>query len=395
MKFEGKQSIFLPERDIILHNLHSLKFMTTGQADRLFCNLFLNESVQLLINSIFLYEDGYFDCAFYSIRQAYEVGNSMLYIANNGKLKLNIWNEKGYYPMNKKLIEELSKIDVAYSEIRMVNFDFFKEYDELLKKAHKIIHKQGFDTFYDIREAYRFNKKFNKNEEIDFFLKLLKYSIGMAIILYIVVDPISLVLADDDLSARFNFDPLTEPANIQFFNDYLTDDIITKIKSTESFLEFSSYFANKEKMLPSVFDVVRNQAFDIDSLDKIKKQEHLLSLNERIILEILMAEVKLSKIYPDCSFMACYFTSIQSNYIQSSWFSSEYQRYLKYDESFNKPYHNIYRSITKGIVENWIFEHNEPLSDEVIKLIKLIFDNYRTVYDELWTQIELTHTITS
>ena len=270
MKFEGKQSISLPERDIILHNLHSLKFMTTGQADRLFCNLFLNESVQLLINSIFLYEDGYFDCAFYSIRQAYEVGNSMLYIANNGKLKLNIWNEKGYYPMNKKLIEELSKIDVAYSEIRMVNFDFFKEYDELLKKAHKIIHKQGFDTFYDIREAYRFNKKFNKNEEIDFFLKLLKYSIGMAIILYIVVDPISLVLADDDLSARFNFDPLTEPANIQFFNDYLTDDIITKIKSTESFLEFSSYFANKEKMLPSVFDVVRNQAFDIDSLDKIK-----------------------------------------------------------------------------------------------------------------------------
>lgn len=185
--------------------------MTTGQADRLFCNSFLSEIVQLFINSIFLYEDDYFDCAFYSIRQASEVGNIMLYLANKGKSELNTWNEKGYFPMNKKLVEELSKIDAAYSEIQVAISDFFKEYDELIKKAHKIIHKQGFDTFYGIRESYRLNKKFNREEERDFFLRILKYTIGMEIILFIVVDPISLVLADDDLSSRLNFDFMTEP----------------------------------------------------------------------------------------------------------------------------------------------------------------------------------------
>lgn len=61
--------------------------------------IFLREIVQLLINSIFLYEDGYFDCAFYSIRQAAEAGNNMLYLANKGKPELGNWNEKGYFTL--------------------------------------------------------------------------------------------------------------------------------------------------------------------------------------------------------------------------------------------------------------------------------------------------------
>lgn len=101
------------------------------------------------------------------------------------------------------------------------------------------MHKQGLDNFYGIRESYRLNKKFKREEERDFFLRILKYTIGMAIILFIVVDSISLVLTDDDLSARLNFDPMTEPADVQFFNDYLTEDIIAKIKSTP----FSSILA--------------------------------------------------------------------------------------------------------------------------------------------------------
>lgn len=94
---------------------------------------------------------------------------------------------------------------------------------------------------------------------------------------------------------------------------------------------------------------MRNQAFYIDSLYEIKKQEHLISLYERIILKILMADVKLSRVYPYCSFMSRYFTSIKSNYIQSSWSSSEYEKYLQYDEIFNGSYYNIYCSI--GIVK--------------------------------------------
>ncbi|MDY0138418.1 MAG: hypothetical protein RBR50_01850 [Candidatus Izemoplasmatales bacterium] len=59
MRYENKKQVTLPGRDKILINLHSLKFMTTGQANQLFCNTFLSEIVQLLINSVFLYEDGF------------------------------------------------------------------------------------------------------------------------------------------------------------------------------------------------------------------------------------------------------------------------------------------------------------------------------------------------
>ena len=45
--------------------------------------VFFAEATQLLINSIFLYEEGYFDCAFYSVRQASEVFNAMLYLSED------------------------------------------------------------------------------------------------------------------------------------------------------------------------------------------------------------------------------------------------------------------------------------------------------------------------
>lgn len=383
MRYENKNQVTLPGREKILINLHSLKSMTTGQANQLFCNTFLNEIVQLLINSIFLYEDGLFDCAFYSIRQASEVGNNMLYLANKEKSNINEWNAKGYFPTNRKIINELLKIDSNYSEIQDVIPIFFEEHERMTKKAHKIIHKQGFDTFYGVRCAYQFSKETNINYEKEFFIEFLKYSIGMAIILFIVVDPISLVLADDDLSVRFNFDPMTERADVEFFKSYLNENIITKIKSTSFFTDISSYFINKERMLPSVFDVVRNQAFDIDSLDEIKSQEHLISLYERIILDILMADVKLSKIYPDCNVIGYYFTSIRNNCSQSSWSSLEYKKYLNYNETFNESYCNVYRSILKGVDDNWILEHNSSLSKKEIELVKSIIKNYREAYEEL------------
>ncbi|WP_315121290.1 hypothetical protein [uncultured Clostridium sp.] len=354
--------------------------MTTGQIDIMFCNSFISEAIQLLINSIFLYEDGNFDCAFYSIRQASEVANNMLYLSNTGKLELGRWNNKGYFPMNAKLVKELENIDANYTEVKTILADFFKEHDELIKSAHKIIHKQGFDSFYAFRIMHQYSGKFNKESETHFFLKLLKSCIGKVIILFIVVEPLSLVLADEDLSTRCNFDSMTEAVDIEFFQKYLSEDIIDKIKNTSFFKEFSSYFATKEKMTPKVFNVVRNNFFDIDSLDEIEKQKHLLNLYEQIILKILQMGIKLSNIYPDCSIFD-YYTSMWSNYHTSEWSTSEYHAYLKSEEVFNQPYHDMFRSIIKVFENNWIFDHNELLTDKEIVDIKMIVKTYREQYE--------------
>lgn len=382
MQYKNKQCITLPEHDELLLCLHQLNNMMTGQFDIMFCNSFISEAIQLLTNSIFLYEDGNFDCAFYSIRQASEVANNMLYLSNTGKTELNKWNNKGYFPMNAKLMKKLEKIDTNYSEVRTVLSDFFKEHDELIKSAHKIIHKQGFDSFYAIRMIHQYSAKFKKESETQFFLKLLKSSIGKVIVLFIIVEPLSLVLADEDLSARFNFDPLTEAVDIEFFQKYLSEDIIEKIKDTSFFKEFSSYFAAKEKTNPAVFNVVRNTAFDIGSLDEIEMQKHLLTLYEKVILEILQMKIRLSHIYPDCS-MIGYFTSIPSNYRKFEWHSTEYDKYRNSDEIFNQPHHNVFRSIVKVFENNWILEHNELLSSKEIERIKMIAQNYTQAYETL------------
>jgi len=365
----------LDEHDELLFCLRRLSSMMTGRVDILFCNGFIDESAQLLINSIFLYEDGNFDCAFYSIRQASEIVNNMLYLANKGKKELQAWDSKGYFPQNKTIIEQLRKIDTNYSEVKIVLADFFKEHDELIKTSHKIIHKQGFDTFYAFRRSSLNSKKFEKEEETRFFLKLLKSCIGKVIVLFIVVEPLCLVLADEDLSARFNFDPMTEAVDVEFFQTYLSEEIIEKIKRTCFFNEFSSCFAAKEKMIPPVFDVVRNHFFDIESLDEIETQKHLLGPFDHIILQILQGGVKLSCIYPDCS-MLYYFTSISSNHRTTSWHSSESKVNLERNEIFNEEYYNIFRSIVKVFGTNWILEHNEVLSDKDILSVKRIAHKY-------------------
>jgi hypothetical protein len=381
MRYINKQCLTLPEHDELLLYLHYLSSMMTGRLDIMFCNSFIREAIQLLINSIYLYEDGNFDCAFYSIRQASEVANNMLYLSS-GKAQLNKWNSKGYFPMNTKIMENLEKIDINYAEVKTVLSDFFIEHDVLIKSAHKTIHKQGFDSFYVFRTMHQYSGKFNKESETQLFLKLLKSSIGKVIVLFIVIEPLSLVLADEDLSARFNFDPITEAVDIEYFQKYLSGDIIEKIKNTSFFKEFSSYFAAKEKMMPAVFDVVRNNAFDINSLDEIEAQKHLLNLYEQVILEILRAGIKLSNIYPDCSMLG-YFTSILSKYRSSEWHSSEYDEYRNMHEIFNEPYHNVFRSIVNVFKNNWILEHNELLQSSEIDIIKMIAHNYTQAYEPL------------
>jgi hypothetical protein len=369
-----EQCVKLDERDELLFCLHRLRTMTTGRIDIMFCNGFIDESAQLLINSIFLYEDGKFDCAFYSVRQASEIINNMLYLANKGLEELEKWDSKGNFPPNKTIIDQLAKLDANYSEIKTVLADFFEEHEKLIKTSNKIIHKQGFDTFYAFRSSRLNFKKFDKAEETRFFLKLLKSCIGKVIVLFIVVEPLCLVLADEELSARFNFDPMTEAVDVEFFQTYLSSEIIEKIKKTSFFKEYSSWFAANEKMLPSVFDVVRNQFFDIESLDEIETQKHLLGPHDHIILQILQAGVKLSNIYPDACMFLGYFTSISSNYHATSW---EYNKDdLERKEIFNEAYHNIFRSIVKVLETNWILEHNEVLSDEDVLIIKRIASKY-------------------
>ena len=197
----------------------------------------------------------------------------------------------------------------------------------------------------------------------------------MVIVIYIIVDPLSLVLSDEDLSMRFNFAPMAEQADVGFLEKHSNFSIVEQMKATPYFAEFSRFFREKEKMLPATFEAIRNQAFYLEHLSEIESQKHLLGIDEKIILELLLAGIKFTHIHPDC-FMLGYYTSIRSNYQPTEWSSDDYDQYLKSPEMFNINYHTIFRSIVKGPCDNWLIEHNDAFCDKEIKTIHNIFSKY-------------------
>ena len=209
----------------------------------------------------------------------------------------------------------------------------------------------------------------------------------MVIILYIAVDSVSLVLSDEKLTMHFNFDPISEPADMEFLYKYLGSDIDSKIKSTAYFHEFSQQFLEKEKMLPATFDVVRNQFFDLKNLENISSQKHLLSFYEMLILDLLLANIPVIYVYPGCSILK--YTASNSDCTQSNtWSPPGYKSLKSFPQSppiFNSSYHTIFRSILKGPEGNWLLEHIIPFTPKEIKQIKDIFSTYNDFYNT-WTQ---------
>lgn len=380
MKQKKREPIALERRDEFLDIIDEidLSIIIISNLDRLFCNIFLNESVRLLKNAIILYEEGFFDCAFYSIRQAAETCNSMLYLANAGEEELNKWKRKEHFFQNKVLLKKLVNVDAFYADIKKAIPAFFEKYNELQAKSNKIIHKQGFDTFYTGRIAGIMDPN-EEREEKELFEEYFVQTACLITLVVAAADPICLVISDEDLDMRFNFDVMERPINAELLEKYIAPDVIKKIVDMPSFKEYSAYFREREKMLPETYDVMRNKWFDMECLEGIASQKHLLNRDSRIILEMLLHGIQLTRIVPDCRVVE-YFTSIESKYQSemTNIVGSDHYSYQEGPEVFNISYYTIYRSVVKGPKDNWLLEHNDPLTEEEKKRIKEVFAVYNT-----------------
>ena len=240
----------LPDHAKLTEYLRIL-FPMTGIIDKLFCNEFMLESLKLLKHGIFLYENGFFDCAFYSVRQSIENMNNMLFLSQC-KERFAKWKAKEWFPSDSRVKSQLKQINVAYSEVKTIIPEVFDLYDELLEKANKYIHKQGFDTFY--LSPWQHKRLMPKITEL--FTKFFKQSILLMIIMNIILDPLSLALSDPDIDARIPFDPLTENIPVSILEELFNQDIVEKIKKATFYKEFISCFMDKEKMNEFMNNVV-------------------------------------------------------------------------------------------------------------------------------------------
>lgn len=370
---EFENNILLPDYESLMLYLYYI-VVYTGQCNIMFCNSFIQEAIQLLKNSLILYKKGFFDCAFYSIRQSSEVMDSMLYLAKSPSEKVNDWKSKSYFPVDSKVRQQLEKISNDYKEIKSLLPDFFRHHEELIIKIHKIIHKQGFDTFYQLRTPI--NRKitnYSQEDEIALFLETLKYTIGKLLILIVILDPMCLALADENVNGKINMNLMTEPIDTTFFENILgVSDIVSKIKSSNYYKDFVSYFEEKEEMLPATYSVIREQFWNIEKLNEIENQFHMLSTDEKFMFNILKSGIKASLFYY-AGGLGWYYTSNMSNLKEFSVNTIDFQNYTKSREAFNQKRKNVYISVIKQSKDDFLFiEHNMPFNkDEINKLLEL------------------------
>lgn len=368
----------IPDHDKLIGYLRIL-FPMTGIGDKLFCNGFMMESVELLKHGIFLYEEGFFDCAFYTVRQSIENMNNMLFLSESED-ELGKWKAKERFPSDRQIKDKLQTINAAYSEIKDTIPEVFDYYNELLKEANKYVHKQGFDTFY--LQPWQQEKLISKREKL--FIDFLKQSIGLVMIMNIVLDPLSLALSDPNVDAHIPFDPMTEHVPLGIFEEVFSDGIIESIKETNFYKDFVRFFLEKEEMNDATYAIIRFQHYDIEALVDIEKQIHLLNIWQLLCFYILKSGIRVSHFYFQDDILG-YSTSIEPSHHIREYRSNQFDKHTIGDGEKNIEWNRMYVSVYKVFDTYLILQHNEPLSQSDLSVIQTLVNENDLKYGELKT----------
>ena len=71
--FRKIHPIKLPFAEKYIYDIDYIFFADTGRWDARQTNMFFQEAGRMLVNAIHLFCQGYFDCAFYCLRQSFEI----------------------------------------------------------------------------------------------------------------------------------------------------------------------------------------------------------------------------------------------------------------------------------------------------------------------------------
>jgi hypothetical protein len=349
----------------------------TGRLDAQICNTFISESSQLIVNAISLFEKGYFDCAYYSLRQSLEVSTTMIYLVDSKqeirKSELRKWKSQGWYPMYSKMMKYLKKNGAVFSDIRTCMSEYFESLKTTKGKLNKYVHKQGFKTFYVSRNhPINGDKENNYLEEFEFFLKK---CIGAVAVFRLSIDPFPLLLTDEDIYHRTG-DSMTEAYSDDFIKKYIGHKNIENYKKTNLYQSHYDSIIHEEKKLPCVSQVVKNQYIDKNKIDKILEQQHLLSQHDLIAVLLSSLSENIAKVY--CfGGLKMYFTNIETKRKKTSWSSKDFNKFENSEKQFNQAYDKAFISCIELYDEVYFIEHNEKLDKVELSVLQKLRNKYK------------------
>lgn len=239
----------LPNKEEYYLDLLNIEHSWSGRMDGNICNTFIMEAEQQLVNAIELFEMGYFDCAYYSLRSAVDISTTMVYLADmpddERESQLHAWKSTADFPMQGQMIKQLSQRGNVFVDMKMKMPDFFSEAKQLSAELNKYVHKQGLRHFYVSR-----NHPLNQNKPLDTFVQefevYLKKCIGVVAVMRLAIDPFPVLLMDKEILYRC-FDSMTDPYSEKFVEKYIGAFTIEQYKHTTLYLETYDYLSTMEE----------------------------------------------------------------------------------------------------------------------------------------------------
>lgn len=303
-------------------------------------NMIITEAGQSLANSIRLYELGYFDDAYYSMRSAIELATIMLDVGDNEYEKMvnnmNLFSNKEYLNFRASTLRYLKENGIEFRDVANKMPNFVNEINNTCIKLNSFVHKTGFDNFYGIRNYY--NENFHKKQLDDFENNLIS-SIRIVAIMRLVIDPFPLLLADEEIYYR-SPNIMTYPFNEKLL-EVMGEESIAEFKNTDVYKSYEEELMKLEKRNQEVNNIVMADYIDLDNLENIYLQKHLLNHQELKYVDIASCSEKIILIISDNGFSR-YSTSSNTHEILCNHTDINLK---DSSENFNIKYDSIYVSI--------------------------------------------------
>ena len=380
--------IEFPNADDYVMDIYNISQANTGFIHAWDSNLFFEEASQLLVNAIRLFRMGYFDCAFYSLRQALELSIGTIYLTENPEKKGDWQSLKSGFESN-TMPKELKNKDNPFKDITEKMPAFFNKIRSTQKAIHKYVHKQGYASFYQVRRNPFLLKQKNirKEDLLEDFKSYLKVCIGAVAVYRLSIDALPIVLMDEEMLTRSG-DLITAPYSEEFVDKYIGHDNIDAFKTTQIYKDFCASLSINEKQNEAVFNLIHWQYYDRERIDDYNAQLHLCTFTDRIAMCIFTISEKISQVFVDG--IHWYTSDVKSdNQKRGITIGSSYyeEQFLTSANNYNQPYHNVYLSRCQINNDYTYFEHNEKLTGNEIECVKLVATKLLDMVNQIENEI--------
>ena len=369
-KHQNVKSLNIVDKNAYYMDLTNIEHSWSGRVDTNIGNTFVMEAEQQLINAIELFELGYFDCAYYSLRSAVEISTTMVFLVDMPEEERNAyfenWKNTKEFPMQGRMIKQLILHGNIFVDMMAKMPQFFSDAKKLSEELNKYVHKQGLQHFYVSR-----NHPINQSKsQVDFIKKFEEYlqrCIGVVAVMRLAIDPFPILLMDEEIMYRC-FDSMTEPYSEEFVKRYIGEKTIENYKKTEIYIGTYEAFINNEKKNEAVFNVMKYQYIDTNRLGEIFRQLHLLSQSDIVSVLLVAANDKVVKVYCYNGF-EMFFSERKTKRTAMSWSGEDFIKFAEAENRMNQIYDEAYISVFSFGDELYYIEHNVILEEDEVSSI--------------------------